>query len=163
MPLKDLPKTLRKVSTDVIPQVGLELQAEGLRSAFREVVRRSPFASGRYRASHMPSVGRPAFAQLGAGQFFPPPGDDRVDAALRGAELGDPMYLTNDARRPGARDSYAAVLEAGLHTDCRGRRAGSPQAPEGVYAQVAQEIPEILGQVSGEVIGRVLNAHGMRS
>lgn len=153
---KDLPDALHQVADQVIPALALAMSGEGLRIAFREVVRRSPVDSRRYQASHIPSAGKPAFAKLGPGQFFPVPGDDRVDSALKAAKPGDPLFLTNDATSPGSSQSYAPVLEAGLHINSRGARAGSPQAPEGVYSQVVGLVPAELEQQAGAVIARVL-------
>lgn len=104
---------------------------------------------GKFRGSHLASVGSPRFANLPDKAFYPIPGAVEVEAALRHLRPGQKSYQTNDAatlgsselappsrRRRGRRrrsrrrpSSYASALE-------RGR---SPQAPSGVFGPVLRD------------------------
>ena len=70
------------------------------------------------------TVGAPSTERWEKRAFYPFIGADDVDRAMARFRLGEDAFYAFLAAHP-------PVLELGRHTDSRGRKAGSIQAPEG--------------------------------
>lgn len=104
---------------------------------------------GKLRASWRLNRNKPAYARLPDAPSYPVPGAGQAAAVFRGYQLGQEVYLSNDARTDGARRGYADVVaQVGRHIDRLGRTIGSQQAPEGTVIpaqrEVAQRAPRLI-------------------
>lgn len=114
----------------------------------------SPVKSGRLRGSTNLSSPDLVFAEVGALGAFPVPGLDVWGGALDSMRKLRPGFVTNAARMPGRDTSYAGVINLGLHTDSRGRRAGSPQAPLGITDPALERLNANFQRLADEAAAR---------
>lgn len=142
IPVTRLGAEMRKLARWA-PQVGVELHRGVLEAFFLELPGRSPVGKwgedehpGKYRGSHLPSVGPVRFARLPDKLFYAIPDHSLLDPVLSKIKADTPgSQVTNDAATLGAQGkrarrrrrrrygSYAAFLEDG----------GSSQARDGIY------------------------------
>lgn len=88
---------------------------------------------GKLRASWWMQRGSPGDLRLPDAASYAVPGSDLWQRQLAGLQLGEAVFITNDAEtRQGSGESYAQIIDQGRHTDSRGRPAGSLQRPEGI-------------------------------
>ena len=85
-----------------------------------EITKRVPMDTGRARASTLSTIGAPTSQRIAESSSYIPPTSQDVYRDLEGLKFGQSTYISNNARRPGAKYSYFAALDTGH----------SPQAQE---------------------------------
>jgi hypothetical protein len=116
--------------------------------------------AGKYRASHIPSVGEIQTKVLPNMPAYPIPGIPEVEAVLRGADANSSVFIANaaaDERRPDS--SYAGLLEGGRRQYSRvsSRRTvwvGSEQAPDGIYGPAVRALLGMRATIVASAIKR---------
>lgn len=163
IPIAQLGGTLAGISA-WLKRLGVEVIRTAAGDLAEHVVSLSPVGTpgktsvhpGKYRGSHTISLGAPRPVRLPDRAFYPVPGRAEFDAALRGATLLVPVFVSNAATSDRSKASLSPDFLAGKRS--RGRRArafkGGPyspyldpgritggrwspkskQAPQGVYA-----------------------------
>lgn len=141
--LDELGRDLAVVPGDWLPEIGKQTVHVAIEEVHEDMVRSSPVGSlrtmnhrgtsehpGKYRSSHKVSSGRKRFARLPDRAHNPVPGVTDVIQGLSSFQIGETVFVTNDAASDGADRGYADVLEAG----------GSPQAPDGIYGPATERL-----------------------
>lgn len=143
-----------------VPALYISLREVVAENAMVKLVDLSPVATGKYRASHVPSVGEIRTRVLPNMPAYPIPGIPEVVAVLRGAPATASVFIANaaaDERRPDS--SYAGILEGGRrqYTRLSSRQSvwvGSEQAPEGIYGPAVRALLGMRATIVASAIKR---------
>lgn len=138
-------QAVRRLVTEGLAEIELEVMRGALRFAVRSAVDKSPFLTGRYRASHRPSVGNPQYAALPPAPAYSIPGDLEVDAAMTGYTPGTLAYVTNDAKSK-AGYVYAQNVE---------HLGWGAKAAYRVYERTLAELQSKMGGITQAAVAKV--------
>lgn len=151
--IEALPGAMRHFRDVVVPGLSRALRDGVATAVFLKLPQLSPVGSpttdphpGKYRASHIASVGQPRYVVLPDLPAYPIPGAPEIEAVLRQAALDATIFIANaaaPARSPD--DSYAGLLEGGRRQYSRvatGKTQwiGSTQAPSGIYGPALEAV-----------------------
>lgn len=155
---QQLAVALREIASEGIPALGVEVQRRMTIDLFMEAGRTWPKGSsktsphpGKSAASLRASINAPLDANLPDAPSYPRVGITDVVPALKGLEIGQTTYITNDARTDGASVSYAPFLDAG----------SSPQAPQGVFPPALERLTERSGDIIAKSMAATMKKLGM--
>lgn len=144
--LARLEGAVRDLRVRVAPQLTRFLR-DGIATAmFLKLPELSPVDTGKYRASHIPSVGSPRYVVLPDMPSYPIPGQPEIEAVLRGSPPEASVFIANAAAPESRPDSsYAGLLEGGRRMYSRrstgkAQWIGSTQAPQGIYGPAVRAI-----------------------
>lgn len=144
-----------------------ELRAEIAERALVKLVDLSPVGdpavdehAGKYRASHIPSVGEIAVKFLPNMPSYPVPGVEAVSAVLRGSDPAESVFIANSARNEESGYPYGKdALEPGRRQYTRLGSGttmwiGSVQAPEGIYGPAVRALLGMRGTIEATAVRR---------
>jgi hypothetical protein len=130
----------------VVPQLARGLRDGIAIAMFLKLPELSPVATGKYRASHIPSAGSPRYVVLPDMPSYPIPGQPEIEAVLRGTPPETSVFIANAAAPEAYPDSsYAGLLEGGRRMYSRrstgkAQWIGSTQAPDGIYGPAVRSL-----------------------
>ena len=165
--LRHLGRAVEVLLRDLVPRVTAAVRDEVIEEGLRELVERSPVASGKYRASHVVGTGSPRGVVLPDLPSYPIPGDSEARAGVRGASPSAVAFIANRAAAEKRPDySYARhAIEPGRRQYSRRstRKAqwiGSEQAPAGVYGPTVRVLFARRATIVRNALARIRGRFG---